>query len=673
MKHDKLLLFTFIVFLFFPFEINEVEAASTNLSFEGLAEISIGQWEPWPLDYKFQIYAIPSLEGSNYVSWSIDRDTISPGESLNLRIELQEGTYNLRMSFRIVIVKKSTNQVLVDKIIGGNLPSFSVPGFLSTPKFAVPVFPLEEFGIPAELSVYFRLNLDTSLTTSLTVTGLNPYIVNENFQSSGTKSITFSKSSGVGANIDLKSTSISAEGSIIVSLGLSIVGFPTPFTVDFASVSIADWILSDYQQVNLASLKTPVTIDFSTSQSVVNLGDIIAINGYITPPAQNIPLQLLVDGFGISSTQTRGDGYYSLSFQPNSPGTYTISVKALESTYTTSSTSTSRTITVNKPPEASFRFSPINPRVTENIQFTDESYDSDGQIVNWNWNFGDGSTSYSSNPTHTYSQSGSYTARLTVTDNNGASNTYTKTISVTKISTSIYLRISHNQIYMGESVRLSGSIDTIVSGAQLTLILREPDGTTFERIVSSRSDGTYELAFTPTETGTWRVQSSWDGDYAHLGSSSSSLTFNVITSSGSLTIVIKDEKGNAVSGAAVSSTSQPSGQTSCSSMSDTEGTVTFPDLKPGSYSFKVSCSGYEDQTLTTNIVVGEMVNVVIPLSKKLIQMPSQPTVPSPTPSESRSEAAGKSNIQTGIPGFPIVSILLGLSIAVLIMIIRKSR
>ncbi|MDH5770552.1 MAG: carboxypeptidase regulatory-like domain-containing protein [Candidatus Bathyarchaeota archaeon] len=226
---------------------------------------------------------------------------------------------------------------------------------------------------------------------------------------------------------------------------------------------------------------------------------------------------------------------------------------------------------------------------------------------------------------------------------------------------------------MGESVRLSGSIDTIVSGAQLTLILREPDGTTFERIVSSRSDGTYELAFTPTETGTWRVQSSWDGDYAHLGSSSSSLTFNVITSSGSLTIVIKDEKGNAVSGAAVSSTSQPSGQTSCSSMSDTEGTVTFPDLKPGSYSFKVSCSGYEDQTLTTNIVVGEMVNVVIPLSKKLIQMPSQPTVPSPTPSESRSEAAGKSNIQTGIPGFPIVSILLGLSIAVLIMIIRKSR
>lgn len=663
MHNKKRLTLILLLTLIFPYGIIEINAALTNIPFSGFYEIPIGQWEPWPLDYRFTIYAIPSLEGSNDISWSLNRDTISPGESLTLRIELHEGTYYLRMDFRIKILKKSTNQVLVDETVGGYLPAFSVPGSLTSPKYSLPIIPLEEFFIPAELSVHFRVNLDTSLITSLTATGLNPAIINENFQISGTKNIAYSKPSGVGANLELTRTSLRATGSIIASLGLSVLNIPTPFSIDFASVPITDWIVSDYQRLNIATLKTPINIDFSPSRSIVNLGDLVTFDGYVTPSAQNIPLQLLVDGISISSTQTRGDGTFSLSIQPANPGTYSVSVKALESTYTTTTTSTSKSLTVNKPPEASFRYSPLSPRVTENIQFTDESYDLDGQIVDWDWSFGDGSSSSLSNPAHTYSQSGSYTVRLTIMDNNEASNSYTKTISVTKLLTSTSIRTSDTQMYIGESITFSGSIDPSVSGAYLKISITQPDSITIERSVTSRSDGSYEYSYTPTITGTYSVKASWDGDHEHQLSISNPVMFSVLSATGHLKVEVKDKSGNPISGATLTSTSQPSGQTPCMTLSDIEGIFTLSDLKRGSYSFEATCNGYEDQSISTTIIAGEISELIITLEKTQGQTQTQqPTSPSTTESIDNNKRA-----QTGIPGFPAVSVIIGFIFVILLL------
>lgn len=655
MRNKKLLTLTLLLTLVFPFGIIEINAALTNIPFSGSYEIPIGQWEPWPTDYRFSVYAIPSLEGSNDITWSVNRDTISPGESLTLRIELQEGVYYLRMDFRIIIVKKSTNQVLVDETIGGYLPTFSVPGSFSSPKYTVPVFPLEEFGIPAELSVYFRLNLDTSLVTGLSATGLNPSEINENFQSAGTKSITYSKPSGVGANIDLTSTSLTATGSVIVSLGLTVFKFPTPFTVDFTSVPITDWTLLNYQQLNLAALKTPINIDFSLSRSIVNLGDAVTVNGYLTPSAQNIPLQLLVDGISTSSTQTRSDSSFSFSWQPKSPGTFSISVKALESTYTTFKTSSSKQLTVNKPPESSFRFSPLNPRVSESVQFTDESYDLDGQIVEWNWNFGDGASSSASNPTHSYSQSGSHTVRLTVTDNQGASDTYTKTIIVSKIPTSISIQTLKTQFPVGESIIISGTVDPSISGVYLTISITNPDGTKIERTITTSLDGSYEYSFKPTEIGSWSVKVSWKGDDSHQSSMSNSVTFNVLSSTGHLRVKVRDENGNPIDGATITSTSQPSGQSSLSSSTDSDGSVSFSDIQAGTYSFQASKSGYLTGTSSISVSLGERAELTITLETE------------PAKQEEESSRRG------GIPGFPYESIILGLMVSVIILELYRRR
>ncbi|MCP4002154.1 MAG: PKD domain-containing protein, partial [Gammaproteobacteria bacterium] len=63
--------------------------------------------------------------------------------------------------------------------------------------------------------------------------------------------------------------------------------------------------------------------------------------------------------------------------------------------------------------------------------YGNESYDTDGTIVSYEWNFDDGSNSSTNvTPTHTYYAPGNYMATLTVTDNDGLTNSATVVITV---------------------------------------------------------------------------------------------------------------------------------------------------------------------------------------------------------------------------------------------------
>ena len=59
-----------------------------------------------------------------------------------------------------------------------------------------------------------------------------------------------------------------------------------------------------------------------------------------------------------------------------------------------------------------------------------DSYDPDGYIVACDWDFGDGATASGLIAEHTYTQPGSFTASLTVTDNDGVQSTASAVITV---------------------------------------------------------------------------------------------------------------------------------------------------------------------------------------------------------------------------------------------------
>lgn len=62
------------------------------------------------------------------------------------------------------------------------------------------------------------------------------------------------------------------------------------------------------------------------------------------------------------------------------------------------------------------------------------SVDPNGTIVSYDWDFGDGSTGTGMNTSHTYDFTGSYTARLVVTDNDGLVDTTFATVAVAQVT-----------------------------------------------------------------------------------------------------------------------------------------------------------------------------------------------------------------------------------------------
>ncbi|PKK85701.1 MAG: hypothetical protein CVT48_04320 [Thermoplasmata archaeon HGW-Thermoplasmata-1] len=84
----------------------------------------------------------------------------------------------------------------------------------------------------------------------------------------------------------------------------------------------------------------------------------------------------------------------------------------------------------NSAPLASFVFLPSSIVAGDGVSFTDTSIDTDGTVVAWNWDFGDGYTETVQNPKHTYSKAGTYTVKLTVTDNGGAKASSSRSLTV---------------------------------------------------------------------------------------------------------------------------------------------------------------------------------------------------------------------------------------------------
>ncbi len=114
------------------------------------------------------------------------------------------------------------------------------------------------------------------------------------------------------------------------------------------------------------------------------------------------------------------------------PGTYTVTLTVTDDDGATDTEV--RTVQVgptNQPPVASFTVSPPSPGIGEWVRFdASASYDSDGSITSYSWDFGDRTSGTGVSEWHRYTAPGTYTVTLTVTDDEGATDTEVRAVQV---------------------------------------------------------------------------------------------------------------------------------------------------------------------------------------------------------------------------------------------------
>ena len=191
------------------------------------------------------------------------------------------------------------------------------------------------------------------------------------------------------------------------------------------------------------------------------------------------------DGTIASRLWNFGDGTTSTATNPSKTyaagGTYSVMLTVTDNAGTANSVSKSVTVAApNTAPTANF--SSMTNGLT--ATFTDSSSDSDGSIVSRVWNFGDGTTSTATNPTKTYAAAGTYTVSLTVTDNGGATNT--KTASVTAVSNPC----SGTELCNGIAVT---NLSAAAGGTTATYTLVVPAGANNLKFVTSGGTGDADL------------------------------------------------------------------------------------------------------------------------------------------------------------------------------------
>ena len=139
------------------------------------------------------------------------------------------------------------------------------------------------------------------------------------------------------------------------------------------------------------------------------------------------------DGSIVSYAWNFGDGQTGTGASPShtyaTASTYSVTLTVTDNRGGTGTSTGQVTVTApNQAPTASFSSSHTNLAASFDAS---ASSDPDGSIVSYAWDFGDGQTGTGVSPSHTYPSGNTYTVKLTVTDNQGATNQFQAPITVT--------------------------------------------------------------------------------------------------------------------------------------------------------------------------------------------------------------------------------------------------
>lgn len=142
------------------------------------------------------------------------------------------------------------------------------------------------------------------------------------------------------------------------------------------------------------------------------------------------------------------------------------------------------------------------------------SSDPDGNVASYAWTFGDGGTSTSQNPSHTYTDGGTYAVTLTVTDNEGATDSVTHNVTATAPVHPVVVADTFNRTVAsswgsaatgGAWTKGSAAASQYSANGQAGLMTMTAPGNTVSQYLNSVSElnlsGTVDISLSAAPTG----------------------------------------------------------------------------------------------------------------------------------------------------------------------------
>ncbi|WP_299265138.1 PKD domain-containing protein [Halorientalis sp.] len=252
------------------------------------------------------------------------------------------------------------------------------------------------------------------------------------------------------------------------------------------------------------------TADADANSTTVGVGDTVSFNGSGSNDSDgSIVAYEWSFGDGTSATGQQAEHVY------DEPGAYTARLTVTDDDGATTIEPVTVVVESNEPPMPSPTASSTTVESGQPITFDGSgSSDLDGSITLYQWDFGDGTTAAGQQVTHTYTESGSYAATLTVTDDDGATASSSVSITVQNSSTPDSLVAnasgSPSQVTVGESVTLDGSGS---SGTNSTITSYEWDFTSDGTVDATGQQVTTAYSSGGEKTATLTVTDD-DGDTA---------------------------------------------------------------------------------------------------------------------------------------------------------------
>ena len=209
------------------------------------------------------------------------------------------------------------------------------------------------------------------------------------------------------------------------------------------------------------------------------------------------------DGTIVSYEWNFGDGTTGTGVEVEhayeNDGTYTVTLTVTDNDGATDTATVTKTVR-NQSPVASFTESAHTVNTGETIYFdASDSYDPDGTIVSYEWNFGDGTTGTGVTVQHSYSQNGIYTVTLTVTDDDGATDTDEATKTVENQGPVAAFTESAHTVDTDEKIYFDASDSYDPDGTIVSYVWDFGDGTTATGITASHAyaeNGSYTVTLT---------------------------------------------------------------------------------------------------------------------------------------------------------------------------------